>query len=177
MSAKTRNISVTGLGIALFVVFTLCLQVPVFENYYLCLGYIVMAVYCCSVGTASGTIVGVAGVILYCVLTGGLRGMPGWAAGNVLIGLGLGSAFRLTRNRMHPALRLLVCAVCIILSCALGILGVKSLTECILYAQPFLVRVVKNSYAFIADAAVLLLSLPVCAIVENRRKESGLQVR
>ena len=27
------------------------------------------------------------GVILYCLLTSGLRGMPGWAAGNVVIGV------------------------------------------------------------------------------------------
>ena len=177
MSERTRQICVTGLGIALFVVFTLCLQVPVFENYYLCLGYIVMAVYCCSVGTVSGTITGTAGVILYCVLTGGLRGMPGWALGNVVICLALGAAFRMTGGRMKALPAMLICGVCIILSCAAGILGVKSLTESILYGQPFAVRAVKNSYAFIADTVVLLLSLPVCAIVENRRKESGLQVR
>lgn len=177
MSKKTRSICVTGLGIALFVVFTLCLQVPVFENYYLCLGYIVMAVYCCSAGTLSGTIVGTAGVVIYCVLTGGLRGMPGWAAGNLLIGLGLGTAFRMTGNRTAPLLRLLICGFFIIAACAGGILGVKSIMESILYGQPFAVRAVKNSYAFIADAAVLLLSLPVCAIIEKRRKESGLQIR
>ena len=81
---NVRRISITGMGIALFVVLTLCLQVPVFENYYLCLGYVAMAVYCYSVGTAEGTIIGVFGVILYCLLTSGLRGMPGWAAGNVV---------------------------------------------------------------------------------------------
>ena len=35
----TRKLCLTAMGTALFVVFTLCLQVPVFENYYLCLGY------------------------------------------------------------------------------------------------------------------------------------------
>lgn len=39
-----RWITVTSISTALFVVLTLCLQVPVFENYYLCLGYIIMAV-------------------------------------------------------------------------------------------------------------------------------------
>ena len=38
---------------ALFVALSLCLQAPVFENYYLCLGYAVMAVYCYSFGTIS----------------------------------------------------------------------------------------------------------------------------
>ena len=171
MSEKIRSITVTGLGIALFVVFTLCLQVPVFENYYLCLGYIVMAVWLSIVGTASGTIVGCAGVVLYCILTGGLRGMPGWALGNILIGLMLGTAFRLTRfenTKQSPLLRTIILGAVIILSCALGILGVKSITESILYTQPFAIRVVKNSYAFAADAFVLLVSLPVCAITKNR---------
>ena len=39
-----RLICTTGICTALFVVLTMCLQVPVFENYYLCLGYVIMAV-------------------------------------------------------------------------------------------------------------------------------------
>ena len=44
---------------------------------------------------------------------------------------------------------------------ALGILVVKSGTECLLYAQPFPVRAGKNLYAFVADVVMLLVSLPV----------------
>ena len=53
-----RKISLLGVGIALFVVLSLCLQVPVFENYYLCLGYAAMMVYCCFFGTLSGMLTG-----------------------------------------------------------------------------------------------------------------------
>ncbi len=164
---NVRRISITGMGIALFVVFTLCLQVPVFENYYLCLGYVVMAVYCYSVGTVEGTVVGVFGVILYCLLTSGLRGMPGWAAGNVVIGLALGALFRLTKDRKLTVPVLAVSVTVILLSCAAGILGIKSLTEHVLYSQPFLLRVGKNLYAFWADAFVLILSLPLCRILHQ----------
>ena len=94
MSANTKKISLLAVGIALFVVLSLCLQVPVFENYYLCLGYVVMAVYSYSFGIFSGTVVGFMGVILYCLVISGLRGMPGWAAGNIVIGLALGLLFR-----------------------------------------------------------------------------------
>ena len=86
------------MGIALFVVLTMCLQVPVFENYYLCLGYVVVVVYCYSFGPTGGAVVGAVGVVIYCLLTNGLRGMPGWALGNVLIGLGLGIVFRVTKK-------------------------------------------------------------------------------
>ena len=60
MSENIRWITRMALGVALFVVLSLCLQVPVFENYYLCLGYVAVAVYCYSFGPVSGTIVAVA---------------------------------------------------------------------------------------------------------------------
>lgn len=166
MSVNTKKIALTAVGIALFVVLSLCLQVPVFENYYLCLGYVAMAVYCCSFGTLSGTLVGFFGVILYCLVISGLRGMPGWALGNLVIGPALGLFFRFARP-MKPWLRLLLGIPVIVAACALGILVVKSETECLLYLQPFLVRAGKNMSAFIADAAVLILSLPVCEAVDR----------
>ena len=169
--SNIKRIAVTGMGIALFVVFTLCLQVPVFENYYLCLGYIVMAVYCYSVGLAEGTIVGVFGVILYCVLTSGLRGMPGWAAGNVVIGIVLGLLFRITRDKKLTAPVAIGSALVIIAACAAGILGVKSAVEWALYSQPFALRLAKNIYAFWADAFVLVFSLPLCRIVDRKIRE------
>ena len=95
MSKQIKRISLLAVGIAMFVVLSLCLQVPVFENYYLCLGYVVMAVYCCSFGTL----------------------------------------------------------------------------ESLLYAQPFLVRVAKNTSAFIADCVMLIISLPVCRVLDPYAKK------
>jgi uncharacterized membrane protein len=59
MNTATQRIALLAVGIALFVALSMCLQVPVFENYYLCLGYVVMAVYCFSFGTINGTITGI----------------------------------------------------------------------------------------------------------------------
>ena len=170
MSGKTRKLSLTAVGIALFVVLSLCLQVPVFENYYLCLGYVVMAVYCCHFGTLAGTAVGFLGVILYCVVISGMRGMPGWALGNIVIGLALGTCFRATR-KMPDLLSAMIRIGVIAASAALGILVIKSVTESLLYGQPFLVRAAKNSYAFVADVVVLIASLPVCAALERPAKK------
>lgn len=164
---KTKQITTIGIGIALFVTLSLCLQVPVFENYYLCLGYIVMAVYCYSVGTISGTLVGVFGTILYCILISGLRGMPGWSIGNIAIGLIIGTAFMLTKNIKSKPLYAIIIITSIVTSTAIGILGIKSITEVILYSQPFMVRVASNMTAFIADVIVLIMSLPVCHIVNK----------
>ena len=36
-----------------------------------------------------------------------------------------------------------------------------------LYAQPFLFRVAKNTYAFVADVVVMAVSIPVCEKLES----------
>jgi len=170
MSIKTRTLAFLALGIALFVVLSLCLQVPVFENYYLCLGYAVMAVYCYSFGTLAGTMVGFFGVVLYCVVISGLRGMPGWALGNIVIGVLLGLTFNATGKMKNQILRSFLHVAVIVAASALGILVVKSEVESLLYAQPFLVRAVKNSYAFVADVVMLIASLPLCALLDRPAK-------
>jgi len=167
MKTSTQYVCVTAVGIALFVVFSLCLQVPVFENYYLCLGYVAMAVYCYSFGAVSGTIIGVLGVVLYCLVISGLRGLPGWALGNVVIGIALGLTFKRTKVMKNTAIKAAVNAAAIILSVTIGILVVKSVTESILYLQPFAVRVGKNLTAWVADLVVLLLSLPICMTLDK----------
>ena len=169
MENRTQFITVNGIGIALFVVLTMCLQVPIFENYYLCLGYVVMMVYCYRYGAASGAIVGTLGVILYCVLTSGLRGMPGWAAGNLLIGLACGAAFIRLKSIGNVWLRRILMLALIAVTAAAGILGLKSLTECQLYAQPMTMKKTKNSYAFVADIGMMAVSIPVCELLERKR--------
>ena len=158
----TRKICLTAMGTALFVVLSLCLQVPVFENYYLCLGYVVMMVYCRWFGAFSSTVVGSLGVVLYCLLISGLRGMPGWAAGNLVMAPVLSLAFRYIAGIKKTAVRYAVMTAVIVLASAAAILGVKSLVEMALYAQPFVLRVAKNIYAFVADVVVMTVSLPVC---------------
>lgn len=162
MTKTTKNICFTAMGVALYVVLALCLQVPVFENYYLCLGYVSMMVFCYYFGAGSGVTVGVLGVALYCLLINGLRGLPGWAAGNFVIGLAVGLTCSFTKKMENAVLRNSIIAIVVILSTAIGILGVKSIVEVILYAQPMVVRVAKNIYAFVADAVVLIASLPIC---------------
>ena len=171
MNTTTQRISLLAAGIALFVALSMCLQVPVFENYYLCLGYAVMAVYCYSFGTISGTVAGTLGVVLYCLVINGLRGIPGWALGNVVIGICLGMAFRMSKRMENRALATALCVAAIVAGTALGILGIKSVTESILYGQPFIVRVGKNIYAFIADVVVLIVSLPVCAMLDKTARK------
>ena len=178
---KTKDVCITAMGIALFVALSMCLRVPVFENYYLCLGYIAMAVYCYSFGTVKGTMVGVIGTVIYCFLINGLRGMPGWAIGNTAIGITLGIWFGVTKKqRLKTSLFWYVGASAVIIaSVAFGILVLKSSVECILYAQPMAIRLANNTYAFISDVVVLIVSLPICQRVDSilRKNFSSLEVQ
>ena len=171
MNTATQKIAVMGVGIALFVALSLLVQVPVFDNYYLCLGYAVMAVYCYAFGAVSGSVVGALGVVVYCLVTSGLRGMPGWALGNVVIGILLALAFRCAKKTDTPALKAALWTVGVIVSTALGILVVKSVVDSIIRAQPVIVRMGMNINAFIADAVVLLVSLPLCAALDKPLKK------
>ena len=171
MKKDLRLLTATAVGIALFAVLSLMLQVPVFQNYYLCLGYAAMAVYCYSFGAAGGTAVGVLGVVLYCLVISGMRGMPGWALGNAVIGIGLGLSFAGSKKLKPVPLQLAVQAGAVVLFTAAGILGVKSLVDSLIRSQPFLVRAGMNLSAFIADAAVLLLSLPLCRLLDPYAKK------
>lgn len=169
---SVKRISRVAMGVALFVVLSLMLQVPVYQNYYVSLGYFVMATYLYCFGAVDGTIVGTLGVILYCVVTGGLRGMPGWTLGNLVIGINLGLAFKLTRGLWNEtnANKVILSALnvlAIVFSTVFGILIIKSFTEVILYAQPMLVRMVKNTAATVADVITLIAALPVAATVDK----------
>jgi len=167
MTVSTKKLCMYAMGVALFVILTLCLQVPVFENYTICLGYVVITIFCYYFGAGGGMIVGGTGVILYCLLTNGIRGMPGWVLGNLFIGLSVNLTCRFTVKMKQQALRHILIGVMIIISAAVAMLLVKSFVEVILYAQPLYVRMAKNMYAFVSDAAVMVLSLPICIALQQ----------
>ena len=167
MNKSINKMCVTAMGIALFVALSYCVQVPVFENYYLCFGYVAMTVFCYYYGPISGMTVGGFGVVLYCVLISGLHGMPGWALGNLVIGFVVGLTCKITSKMKNQKLRHFIIGTSIFLSVAVGIVGVKSIVETLLYAQPIIIRIAKNLYAFIADVIVMLISLPICVSLKK----------
>ena len=171
MKNATKQICITAMGVALFVALTLCVQVPVFQNYYLCLGYFVMTFYCYSIGVISGTLVGTFGVILYCLVIGGLNGMPGWACGNLILAIIMGLTFKFVKKIGKPLIEDIISIVVIILGTAFGILVIKSGVEYFLYYEPFWFRVARNMYAFVADAFVIIISLPICRLLEPKFKK------
>ena len=128
--SRTRDITFIAVGIALFVALSMCLRVPVFENYYLCLGYVVMTVYIWCFRWYEGAVIGCLGVILYCVIGGlGFNGMPGWAVGNLVIGLIIGLPLKRIQKIERRPLQVLAAAVIAVIAAFAGILIVKSLID------------------------------------------------
>ncbi len=169
---KTRSVTFMGLGIALFVALSMCLRVPVFENYYLCLGYIVMTIYIWNFAWYEGAIVGSLGVVLYCIIGGlGFNGMPGWALGNIVIGLILGVTIKKIQRLKNKSLQVALIALAAIIATFFGIEIIKSLVDSIIVGQPILVRIAKNTTSFISDAFVIVASLPICLATEKIAKE------
>lgn len=165
---RIKDITFIAVGIALFVALSMCLRVPVFENYYLCLGYIVMTVYVWCFKWYEGAIIGFLGVILYCVIGGlGFNGMPGWAVGNIFIGLIVGFGLKYIRKLKRKTLQVILTAVVAIIGTFIGIEIIKSFIDSFIVGQPFVVRFAKNLTSFISDAFVIVVSLPVCALVEK----------
>ena len=126
-----------------------------------------MTVFLYTVGTFSGTIVGCIGTVLYCCLTGGLRGMPGWALGNLIIGFGLGAAMEYIHYVENKHVRFIVLSAVSLLSTAAGILLFKSFIEYVLYGQPVLVRIATNMAAFITDTLTIIISIPLAQFVKD----------
>lgn len=169
---KTRSVTFMGLGIALFVALSMCLRVPVFENYYLCLGYIVMTIYIWNFAWYEGAIVGSLGVVLYCTIGGlGFNGMPGWTLGNIVIGLILGVTIKKIQRLKNKSLQVALIALVAIIATFFGIEIIKSLVDSIIVGQPISVRIAKNTTSFISDAFVIVASLPICLATEKIAKE------
>ena len=165
---KVRDITFTAVGIALFTALSMCLRVPVFDNYYLCLGYIVMTVYIWCFKWYEGAIIGFVGVILYCIIGGlGFNGMPGWAIGNIFIGLIIGFALKPVKKLRHKTLQVALTAVVAVIATFIGIEIVKSFIDSFVVSQPFIVRMGKNTTSFISDAFVIVVSLPICEAVDQ----------
>lgn len=163
---NTTQICTIGLLTALFVVLSMCLRVTVFDNFYVCLGYVVMYRAMALYGITGGLVVGTVGPTIYCLLISGIRGLPGWLVGNIVISVIVGLWMLITKELPHKYKWSAATAIIIIMATAIGMIGMKSFIEVVLYAQPMWLRVTNNFPAFITDALVLICSIPIYTILE-----------
>ena len=158
---KTKKIAFLGMGIALYVVLGLVLQLPIFANSHLQtdLGYVAFGVYCVCFGWL-GAVVGVIGCLLESVLTCGWIPV-GWMLGQAIVGLMVGYTCKKTKN---TAIWIIVTA----LAMFIGIGLVKTIIECALFNIPFAVKFTKNLVAFVFDLVPMTLGLGIGKQLKNR---------
>lgn len=169
---KIKDITFTAAGTALFAALSMCLRIPVFDNYYLCLGYAVMTVYMWCFQWYEGAAVGFFGVILYCIAGSlGFNGMPGWAVGNIAIGLIFGTAVKRIRKTENSTARFFLAVLASAAAAFIGIGIIKSLIDSFVVSQPFSLRFIRNFPSACSDAFVIAASLPICLLVEKPAKK------
>ena len=131
-----------------------------------------MTIYIWCFKWYEGAIIGFLGVILYCIVGGlGFNGTPGWSVGNIAIGLIVGIALKFIQKIKNKGVQIVLTAVTATIATFVGIELIKSFIDSFVVGQPFLVRFAKNTTSFIADAFVIVISLPNCALVEKQAKK------
>ena len=146
MRNKTRGsigtIAIYGMGIALYVVFSLTVRIPLFQRIKLDMGYVVYGAFLAWFGVPA-TIIGTIGCILSNLLGGGSFPI-GWALAQIFIGVVCGLGFSEAQQKVQ---RVLLSAGAM----AIGMILIKSGIETILFSLDWRVKLFSGSVAFVAD--------------------------
>ena len=147
---RQRKTALLGIGIALYVVLSTVVIIPLISRIKLDLGYIVFGVLLEGLGP-SATIVGVAGCIISNLLKGGSLPIA-WAIGQAFIGLSLGYFLPRTKNLF---LKVLISLIAVFI----GIAVIKTALEIWMYHWPFYAKFTSNLVAFLADGIALCIGV------------------
>ena len=147
---RNQKIAFLSLGIALYVVLSAFVIIPIVNRIKLDLGYIVFGMYLNTFGI-SGTIVGVLGCIIAELLKGGSLRIA-WPIGQAFIGLTLGYLLPETEKTW---LKILYS----ILAVFIGIAVIKTVIEVWMYQFPWGLKFASNFTAFVIDAIALVIGV------------------
>lgn len=147
---KNQKIAFLSLGIALYVVLSAFVIIPIINRIKLDLGYIVFGMYLNTFGM-SASIVGVLGCIIAELLKGGSFRIA-WPIGQAIIGLTLGYLLPKTE-------KVYLKVIYSILSVFIGIALIKTVIEVAMYQFPFALKFASNFTAFIIDAIALIIGV------------------
>ena len=147
---KTKTVAYLGIATALYVALSMALKIPLIGHIQTDLGYIAFgfALYCFGV---PALVVGVIGCMIESMIFSGWIPI-GWMAGQALIGIICGLAYKKTDNKV---IHIFVTVAAMLL----GIVCVKSIIECSLYGIPYAVKIPKNLIACVADLIPMIVGL------------------
>lgn len=147
---------------AMYCVLSAMMKIPFIGAISLDLGYVALTV-ACNVFGPWGAFVGAVGCGLESIIFSPYGFSISWFCANLLIGLGCGFTFKWTKSVWKRI-------ASIILFVFLGMCGVKTGIECVLYHIPFAVKIIKNLVAFGVDSIVMIIGLSVAYAVDKARK-------
>lgn len=148
------KITFLGMGIALYAVLSLVMNIPLLAGTHLQtdLGYIAFAVFLMLFGW-QGAIVGIAGCFIESLITSGW--VPyGWLLGQAFIGILCGIIYTKVKPKW---VHFLVTVVAVFI----GIAVIKTGVECAMFSIPLIIKFPKNCVAFVADLIPMLVGLGI----------------
>ena len=154
--SKTKKICHLALGIALYVVLSATVKIPLVGHIQTDLGYVAFGAYLVIFGWQA-TIVGVIGCVIESLIFSGWFPI-GWAAGQAFIGLMCGLWYRYSDRKPNPY-KTVTRVAATMLAVFLGVGLIKTAIECGLYSIPFEIKFAKNSVAAVADAIPMVLGV------------------
>ena len=147
---RNQKIAFLSIGIALYVVLSAFVVIPIVNRIKLDLGYIVYGIYLNTFGIP-GTVVGVLGCIIAELLKGGSFRIA-WPIGQAFIGLTLGYLFPRTE-------KIWLKIIYSIISVFIGIALIKTVIEVAMYQFPFNLKFASNCAAFAVDSIALVIGV------------------
>lgn len=148
--SNTKRITCLGVGIALYTVLGMSVNIPLIGHIQTDLGYVAFGAFLYLFGW-SATIIGIIGCLFESLIVSGWIPI-GWMAGQLAIGLICGIVYKRSDNKIVHILTT-------ILAVFIGIGLIKTVIECSLYGIPFEVKFAKDMVAFVADVIPMLIGL------------------
>lgn len=166
-SLVTKKICFLAMGIALYVVLSTTVNIPLIGHIRVDAGYLVFGAFISYFGI-TGTVVGVVGCLFESLLFSGW--IPaGWMVGQMVIGLICGICYKsIQRKEKNARLKRVYYVIVTVIAVLIGIVIIKTFIECVLYQIPFPVKVVKNLIAAITDT--IMMSAGVLMAERFRKK-------
>lgn len=167
MDKKLKLICNLGMGINLYAVLGLMVEIQLLGHIQTYLGYIAFGAYLYLFG-APAAIVGIIGCLFESILVSGLVPI-GLMFGQLVIGLICGFMLKRVCRYKRKSIKVLAIVALVTASLFLGIGFVKTIIECKLYSIPYEIKFAKNAVAAIADVIPMLLGIYVGKLVNRKR--------
>lgn len=154
-----KRISYYAMGIALYVVLSITVKIPLINHIKTDFGYVAFGAYLNLFGV-EGTVVGVIGCILSNILSGGSFPL-GWIIGQLFIGITCGMAFKRIENIWLKCLFGIV-------SVFIGVGIIKTAVEVLFFNIPLEAKIIRSLIAFIADAIPMVIGIVISTKIKLR---------